>query len=413
MTSRPRSSSLRDRSDRAEVTTVELFFDLVYVFAVTQLSHTLLHDLTALNAVHTLVLWFAVWLGWQYTCWVTNWFDPDTPAIRSMLFCLMAVALVMAAAIPHAFDKHALVFAAAYVALQVGRTVFVLLRVGRHHQLTPNFTRMLAWLLVSAGLWISGALTEDWVRLSLWVAAVLVEYLSPMIGFAFPVLGKSSTREWTIDGAHLAERCQLFVIVAFGETILTTGAQLSDQPQWSAPVLIAVAVNFLGVIAAWWIYFGTSSADGSAVISQADDPGRIGAKFHYVHVILIGGIIVSAVANDLVLAEPAADMTPPVIGVVVGGPAIYLLGSLIYKHVVYQKIAYTHLGGLLTLAVLAGVAPLTDRLMVGGLALAILIAVAAADTMIRRSHRVQHAADSRDGSPERLGTTLYRAHTDH
>ncbi len=296
-TSRVRSSALRDRSERAEVSTVELFFDLVYVFAVTQLSHLLLHDLTAVNALHTLVLWFAVWLGWQYTCWVTNWFDPDAPAVRSMMFGLMAVVLVMAAAIPHAFDQHALVFAAAYVTLQVGRTMLVLLTVGRHHQLTPNFTRMLVWLLISAGLWIGGALADDGIRLSLWVAAILVEYLSPMVGFAFPGLGRSSTKEWTIDGAHLAERCQLFVIVAFGETILTTGARLSEQPQWNAPVLIAVAVAFLGVVAAWWIYFGTSCADGSAVISRSDDPGRIGAKFHYVHVILIGGIIVSAVAR--------------------------------------------------------------------------------------------------------------------
>jgi low temperature requirement protein LtrA len=330
-----------------------------------------------------------------------------------MLVCLMAVVLVMAAAIPHAFDKHALVFAAAYVALQVGRTVFVLLTLGRRHELAPNFTRMLAWLLVSAGLWIGGALADDWIRLSLWVAAIVVEYLSPMIGFAVPVLGRSSTREWTIDGAHLAERCRLFVIVAFGETILTTGAQLAEQPEWSAPVLIAVAVAFLGVVAAWWIYFGTSSADGSAVLSQSDDPGRIGAKFHYVHVILIGGIIVSAVANDLVLAEPAAEMTPPVIGVLVGGPAIYLLGSLIFKHVVYQKIAYTHIGGLLALAVLAVVAPLTDRLMIGGLAVAILVAVAAAETTIRRRHRAQTTPTPRAESPDRPGTTLYRTQTDH
>jgi low temperature requirement protein LtrA len=168
-------SWLRDRREHAEVSMVELFFDLVYVFAVTQLSHMLLHDLSGLSALHTLVLWFAVWLGWQYTCWVTNWFDPETPAIRIMLFCLMAVVLVMAAAIPDAFHEHALVFAAAYVALQVGRTVFVLVSLGRDHDLTPNFARMLAWLLVSACLWFAGALTDDWIRLSLWAAAVLVE----------------------------------------------------------------------------------------------------------------------------------------------------------------------------------------------------------------------------------------------
>ncbi|GAB5901859.1 low temperature requirement protein A [Mycolicibacterium mageritense] len=403
---------MRDRGARAEVSVVELFFDLVYVFAVIQLSHVLLHDLSVLNALHTVVLWFAVWLGWQYTCWVTNLFDPDTPAIRSMLFALMGVVLVMAAAIPHAFDQRGAIFAAAFVSLQVGRTVFVLFTVGKSHDLSPNFTRMLAWLLVSAGLWVGGVLAEDWVRLALWGAAVLVEYLAPMIGFAFPLMGRSSTREWTIDGAHLIERCRLFVIVAFGETILSTGAQLSDQTRWSAPILIAAAVAFGGVIAAWWIYFGTSSADGRAVISRSDDPGRLGAKFHYTHVILVGGIIVCAVANALVLADPGADMTMPVIAVLVGGPAIYLVGSLMYRHVVDQQIAYDHVGGLVALAVLAGLAPLTDRLMIAGLVLAVFVTVAAAQTVTRRHNRRSAVSACRDRPPD-IGTTLYRPHPEH
>ncbi|MDZ7881476.1 MAG: low temperature requirement protein A [Mycobacterium sp.] len=318
MMARRGSDTLRDRGERAEVSVVELFFDLVYVFAVIQLSHALLQDLSTLNALHTVVLWFAVWLGWQYTCWVTNWFGPDTPAIRSMLFALMGVVLVMAAAIPHAFDHRAVIFAGAFVSLQVGRTVFVLLTVGRDHELSPNFTRMLAWLLVSAALWVSGAFTEDWVRLSLWGAAVLVEYLAPMIGFAFPLLGRSSTREWTIDGGHLAERCRLFVIVAFGETILSTGAQLSDQPQWSAPILIAAAVAFGGVVAAWWIY---SVQQRRRQCPSSPDPTIPGAsaKFHYTHVVLVGGIIVCAVANAPVLADPAAELTVQAIAVLVGG----------------------------------------------------------------------------------------------
>src|SRR5689334_10988312 len=116
---------LRQRGHHAPVTFEELFFDLVYVFAVTQLSHELLHHLTLTGLIDTLVLWFAVWLGWQYTCWVTNWFDPATPRIRSMLFAVMLLALVMAAAIPDAFGDRGLVFALAYVAMQVGRTSYV------------------------------------------------------------------------------------------------------------------------------------------------------------------------------------------------------------------------------------------------------------------------------------------------
>src|SRR5262245_40517946 len=95
----------------ARVTSEELFFDLVYVFAVTQLSHHLLHHLSLAGVVETLILWFAVWLGWQYTCWTTNWFNPETPQIRMMLFAIMLAALLMAAALPKAFADRGLLFA--------------------------------------------------------------------------------------------------------------------------------------------------------------------------------------------------------------------------------------------------------------------------------------------------------------
>src|SRR5215475_7433623 len=97
---------LRQRDGHhARVTWEELFFDLVYVFAVTQLSHSLLHDLSATGMLQTLILWFAVWLGWQYTCCITNWFSPETPQIRALLFAVMAAALMMAAALPEAFGE--------------------------------------------------------------------------------------------------------------------------------------------------------------------------------------------------------------------------------------------------------------------------------------------------------------------
>ena len=122
----------------AKVSNAELFFDLVYVFAVTQLSHMLLHNLTLEGAGQTLILWFAVWLGWQYTCWVTNWFDPETPRIRWLLFVTMLLGLVMASALPQAFGARGLVFALAYVAIQVGRTAYIVIELGRDHPLAAK-----------------------------------------------------------------------------------------------------------------------------------------------------------------------------------------------------------------------------------------------------------------------------------
>lgn len=373
----------------ARVTYVELFFDLVYVFAVTQLSHSLLHDLTLMGAMHTLVLWFAVWLGWQYTCWVTNWFDPDAIPMRIMLFAVMLVGLIAAAVLPSAFGDNGLIFAVCYALLQVGRTVFIVLHLGPNHPLADNFRRMLGWLCISAVLWIAGGLASSEARLALWALAVACEYISPMFGFRLPGMGRSYTGDWTIEGGHLAERCQLFVIVALGETLLITGATLGEHPRWDAPTLIALLVAFLGTAAMWWVYFDTSSKDGSEAIVQASDPGRIGAYFHYVHVILIAGVIVSAVANELVILHPDGRIATPAAAALIGGPALYLLGNGIYKTVVYARFPLSHVVGLALLAVLAPAAYVTDNLMVGGLTTLIMILVAVWESVSRR--RAVHA----------------------
>ncbi|EFF74908.1 low temperature requirement protein A [Achromobacter piechaudii] len=380
------SATLLRRRDghEARVTYVELFFDLVYVFAVTQLSHSLLHDLTLMGAVHALVLWFAVWLGWQYTCWVTNWFDPDALAMRIMLFAVMLVGLVAAAVLPDAFGANGLIFAICYALIQVGRTVFIVLHLGPHHALSANFRRMLGWLCVSAVLWIAGGLASGDARLALWIAAVACEYVSPMIGFRLPGMGRSYTTDWTIEGGHIAERCQLFVIVALGETLLITGATLGDRGQWDTPTLIALLAAFLGTAAMWWVYFDTSSKDGSHAIEHASDPGRMGARFHYVHVILIAGVIVSAVANELVIQHPDGRIATPALAALLCGPALYLLGNGIYKSVVYLRFPLSHVVGLILLAALAPVAYVTDNLMVGGLTTIVMIVVAVWESVSRR-----------------------------
>lgn len=371
----------------ARVTYEELFFDLVYVFAVTQLSHGLLHHLTAFGVVETLILWFAVWLGWQYTCWVTNWFDPETPRIRGMLFVTMLFGLGMAASIPQAFGDRGLVFAGAYVAMQVGRTAFIALQLPAGHPLAPNYRRMLGWVSISAVFWIAGAFAQHETRALFWLIAVLCEYISPMFGFALPGMGCSHTREWTIEGGHLAERCQLFVIVALGETVLASGATLGDAASWNVPVVLALLATFIGTLAMWWLYFGTSSKDATAAITRSDDPGRIGAYFHYVHAILIAGVIASAVGSDLVLAHPHAHPTTAQIAVLLAGPAIYLLGSAIYKRVVYGALPVSHLAGVLMLLALVPTALVADMLVMGWLTTVVVLVVSFWEGRLLRGRR--------------------------
>ena len=120
-----RRSLLRNHGGgHAPVTNLELFFDLVFVFAITQLSHYMLGGLTLIGVAETFVLFAAVWWAWMWTTWATNWIDPDRAEVRLLLGVLMLLSLSMSAAIPFAFGPGAMLFAGSYVAIQVGRSIF-------------------------------------------------------------------------------------------------------------------------------------------------------------------------------------------------------------------------------------------------------------------------------------------------
>ena len=379
---------LRVRDGEARVTNEELFFDLIYAFAVTQLAHRLGEHLTFINAIQTLVLWYGVWLGWQYTSWVTNWFNPEHRGMRLMLFGVMLAGLIMSTAIPTAFAEGGFTFAICYALIQLGRTLYVLWHLGRRNPLTANYRRILAWLCVSTVFWIAGAMLEEQPRLLLWAIAVACEYFSPMVGFRFPGLGKSLTTDWTIDGGHLAERCQLFVIVALGESILATGAAVGHSMHFDAPTVISLLVTFVASVAMWWIYFDTSSKDGSHAITHSRDPGRIGAYFHYIHVTLIAGIIVVAVGDHMILDKPDAKIDMAAMCVIIGGPLIYLVGDAAYRKVVYGKVSRSYLVGMAALLALIPFSFMTDRLMVAGLVMVILWFIAICGSRGERGQRI-------------------------
>src|SRR3954465_8291050 len=133
--SRSPTRHLRRRDEGVEqpITTVELFFDLVYVFAVTQLSHLILDDLTVAAVGRAAFLLVIVWWAWIYTTWMANWFDPASPAVRAVLTGVMLASLLMAAALPGAFGEHGVLFAVSYVTLQVGRNVAAAPPASAHH----------------------------------------------------------------------------------------------------------------------------------------------------------------------------------------------------------------------------------------------------------------------------------------
>jgi len=382
-------------AERQRVTNVELFFDLVFVFAITQLSHFLLGHRTLAGALQTALLLAMVWLLWAYTTWVTNWFDPDKIPVRLLLLGLMLVSLVLSAALPDAFAESGLLVGAGYAVMQIGRSLFAVraLRGQRpgspRRPLALNFQRILVWCCVSGALALAGGLTASVTgRALLWLAAVAVDLLGGVVGFYTPGLGRASTQEWDIEGGHFAERCQAFILIALGESIVVTGAKFAGllagplaRPgaQHGASVL-AFLVAFGSSAALWWLYFDRSAEEGARLIAASADPGRLGrSAYHLIHPIMVGGIIATAAADDLVLARPGAVGVPSTSWLILGGTAMYVAGHLAFKLVVWRRLSVPRLAAIAVLGLLGLVAPHVSALILSACAAATVLAVAVAD----------------------------------
>jgi low temperature requirement protein LtrA len=394
---------LRSADEEARVTNVELFFDLVYVFAVTQLSHLLVSHATADGAVQTLLLLAIVWQVWVYTTWVTNWLDPDRLPVRAMLLAVMLASLVLSAELPRAFENRGLIIAGAYALIQVGRSIFTIVAL-RGHRLQRNFERILAWCTVSGAALILGAFTHGHVRELIWAAAIAFDVLGGRAGFWTPGLGRSKTEEWTIEGSHFAERCEGFVIIALGESIVAIGSTLSGLVHLTPAVITTFVVAFAGTAGLWWVYFDRIAERGSQAIATSDDPGRLGATaYHLVHPIIVAGIIAAAAADDLVLHEPLRHGHLRTSLLVVGGAALFLGGHAIFKALIFRVVPVARLVAVAVLGLLLLVAPHINALSLGIAVLVVILAVAATDRSQHRSAAEAAADAEREGDPEREG----------
>jgi len=387
-----RPTLLRSREGHAKVGYAELFFDLVFVFAVTQLSHTLLEHLNPVGALRTGLLFLGVWWLWIYTSWVTNWLDPEKVPVRLMIFALMLGGLLLSSSLPDAFGERGLIYAAVFASMQVGRSAFMLwaLRGGRSPGNFRNFIRITLWLLVSGGFWIAGGLAEPDARVGWWLIAVAIEYLGPIAFFRVPGLGRSTLSDWDVEGGHLSERCGLFIIIALGESILITGATFAKL-DWNPTTVAAFCIAFLGSVAMWWIYFDSGAARAEHRIAHGDDVvhrARLARlAYTYMHLLIVGGIIVCAVADELVLVHPDhADAAG--VAAIVGGPALYLLGCGLFKWVTNTRRfpPISHCAGLLMLAALwFASAPLhLSALMLGAATTLVFVIVAGWETAALR-----------------------------
>jgi low temperature requirement protein LtrA len=371
---------LRDRSGLQRVTNIELFFDLVYVFAVTQLSHYLLGHPTVVGALQAGLLLVMIWLVWSYTTWVTNWLDPEQMAVRLLLVVLMLVSLAMSASLPRAFEDLGLWVGGGYAIQQIGRSAFMVIAL-RGHALWANFARILAWCVVSGALAVGGGFAHGSTRYLLWLLAVGVDLAGGAVGFATPGLGRSHTSDWTIEGGHFAERCQAFILIALGESVVIIGATLTDKSVTASRVT-AFVVAFAGAVALWWLYFDQSAEAAAEKIARSDDPGRLGrSAYHLIHPVMVAGIIVSAAADQKVLSDPGRTANTATAWMILGGPALFLAGHAAFKLVVWRFVSWPRLAGIAVLALLGLGADAIPALALAACAAALVTAVAASDRL--------------------------------
>jgi len=364
-------------NQHSRVTYAELFFDLVFVYAVTQISHTVLADFTPSGAVHVTLLFLAVWWVWVYTSWITNWLDPEKTPVRLLLFALTLGGLVLSTSIPSAFDGRGLWFAIAYAAMQVGKTVFLwIVTPSSRPPARMNAIRITVWLSVSAIFWIAGGLMDGQSRLVLWAVALAIEYVSPVVRFWIPRYGASAIADWVVEGGHIAERCAGFIIIALGESIVVTGATFADLT-WTGENVVAFVSAFVGSLAMWWIYFHKGAEAGSEEISKSSEPGRLARlAYTYLHMPIVAGIIVTAVADELVLKHPHGHSDLRTVLSAIGGPLLFLFGTILFKHSFRGFLQLSHGVGIIALCVLAWFAHDLSPLMLSIITSAIMIVVA-------------------------------------
>ncbi|WP_245718773.1 low temperature requirement protein A [Micromonospora rhizosphaerae] len=349
---------LRERGGPERATFLELFFDLVFVFALTRVSQQAVEHLTGdkrialLESGQPLLLLLALLMVWYATTAVTDIYDPQRPEIQLLVVATMLGALLMAVAVPQAFGERGLVFAGAYVAIQIGRGLYFVPAL-RGHPAQRRAERVLFWYGMSAVPWIAGALAPGAVpRAALWTLALAIDYGGIALGQPTPRLGRQPAAELPVVVEHLSERYRQFFIVALGEPILITGITYSGS-NFEADRTTALLVSFATIVLIWRIYIYRAGELLPAAMRASRHPARLAGLTAFAHLLMVIGIVAIATGNDLVIAHPATRTDPTWVAVILGGPALYLAGRAVFEYVVSARVSRSRAIGTLGLAAMA------------------------------------------------------------
>jgi low temperature requirement protein LtrA len=392
-----------DKSDR--VGFIELFFDLVFVFAVTQLAHRLVELPSPRGVSESLILFLAIWSVWTGTTWVTNRLDVERNSVRLLLLGMMIGGAFQALAIPDAFklSADAIAFAVVHIALQLGRTFFVVAAFYRQQTLHwRHSVRTVVWVLTATPFWVIGALRSDEERLFWWAAALLVEYGATAARYWVPGIGTSQAADWNVEANHFAERCGLFIIIALGELILITGNTVGGLTL-NFYTLTAFLSILVATMSMWWIYFSYSAEKGAEAVETAGDSGREARIVYvYLHIPVICGMLLSAAGDEGLVDHPAHAATVADAVRIVGGATLFLAGTFIVKRVICGRFMTSHGTGIAALAALGVVAVGRPLYLINVGVAAIVVSVATWEELAIRANRRRQRVDVSTGAEEKI-----------
>ncbi|MFI6231143.1 low temperature requirement protein A [Micromonospora echinospora] len=396
MTTRPPSADQLEPAAEGvqRASFLELFFDLVFVFAFTRISARAFEDLAlepggtkgwhpVTGGAKTLLLLLALWAVWQGTTWTIGRYDPYHLWLQTIVITSLVCAMVMGVAIPHAFTNHGSTFATAYVVAQVSRPLILFLALGRYH-LRQLRVRMLVVHCVAAVPWLVGSVMPTTTRVVLWTLALGIELVAARAGWPVPGLGRSRIHRWRPAGGHLAERYQQFFLIAVGETILFSGLAYSARtftPARTAAFALALTTSVL----LWRIYFHRAGRILAEAVAVASRPAAIARSAADTHLVMVTGVVATAIGYELAIEHPLEHPEAAWIAMILGGPLLFLAGRARFEYEVFGRVSRSRWIAMAALLAPGWMLLHNPLLFSAGTAAAVLLAVAVADA--RRAYR--------------------------
>jgi low temperature requirement protein LtrA len=306
------------------VTPLELFFDLVFVFAITRVTALMAHDLSWGSIGQGLLVLAALWWGWAAYAWLTNHVSGDDGRARVVVFVAMAAMVLVALAVPEAFDDHALLFALAYLVMRMAHLALYWVSSLEDPEVHVAVGKLLPTAITGPLLLVAAAFTDGSLQAALWVAALVVDYGGP---FVRGVAG------YRVHPAHFSERFSLIVIIALGESIVSIGVGAGDE-RLDAAIGVAAVLGVLTSGALWWAYFDVVAALAHHRLAELEGVVRntlARDAFAYLHLPMIAGIELFALGVEQVVAHVDGSLPTEAAAALCGGVALYLLAHVAFK----------------------------------------------------------------------------------